>query len=232
MPTADPSVRAERILDAAAHLIAHYGYDKTTVGDIAHEAGVSKGAVYLHWESKDDLFEALLAREMKQLMADLQARVEADPEGGTIPHLYRHALQALVAKPFVKALFVRDARVLGDWARRQGPPRSAQRFLFRQEYVRQMQEAGLLRADLSAKEMAFVFAVLSHGLLAVQAHLSREESLPLEESISVLAEVVRRSLIPESPGDAELGKRALRQYLDEASGQLEARDSEARARSL
>ena len=46
--------RERRILDAAVRLIAHYGYDKTTVGDIAHEAGVSKGAVYLHWPGKDD----------------------------------------------------------------------------------------------------------------------------------------------------------------------------------
>ena len=55
--------RADRILDAASKLIVHYGYDKTTVSDIAREAGVSKGAIYLHWASKDDLFEALIFRE-------------------------------------------------------------------------------------------------------------------------------------------------------------------------
>ncbi len=45
--------RAQRILDAAANLIAHYGYDKTTVDDIARAAGVSKGAIYLHYRSKE-----------------------------------------------------------------------------------------------------------------------------------------------------------------------------------
>ena len=56
--------REQKILDAAATLFVHYGYDKTTVSDIAREAGISKGAIYLHYESKDDLFEALLIREM------------------------------------------------------------------------------------------------------------------------------------------------------------------------
>ena len=64
MPKSDNEQREQRILDAALDLFVHYGYDKTTVSDIAHEAGVSKGAIYLHFESKDDLFEALLIREL------------------------------------------------------------------------------------------------------------------------------------------------------------------------
>jgi len=60
--------RERRILEAAAKLIAHYGFDKTTVSDIANEAGISKGAVYLHYKSKDDLFDALIIHEgMKML---------------------------------------------------------------------------------------------------------------------------------------------------------------------
>ena len=50
--------RQERILEAAAKLMAHYGYDKTTVSDIAEEAGISKGAVYLHYKGKEELFDA------------------------------------------------------------------------------------------------------------------------------------------------------------------------------
>src|SRR5215469_10283501 len=44
--------RGDRILDALATLIARWGYGKTTVDDIAREAGVAKGTVYLHWPSK------------------------------------------------------------------------------------------------------------------------------------------------------------------------------------
>jgi TetR/AcrR family acrAB operon transcriptional repressor len=40
--------RPSRILAVTARLMAHYGYDKTIVDDIAREAGMSKGAIYLH----------------------------------------------------------------------------------------------------------------------------------------------------------------------------------------
>ncbi len=45
--------RAERILDAAAALIQRWGYNKTTIDDIAKQAGVAKGTIYLHWKTRD-----------------------------------------------------------------------------------------------------------------------------------------------------------------------------------
>ncbi|MCB0031981.1 MAG: helix-turn-helix transcriptional regulator, partial [Anaerolineales bacterium] len=45
MEKSDNPERETRILQAAAQLFAHYGFDKTTVSDIAREAGVSKGAI-------------------------------------------------------------------------------------------------------------------------------------------------------------------------------------------
>ena len=67
------SERAERILDAANRLFVRYGYDKTTVGEIADEARVSKGAIYLHWKSKEDLFEALIFREEPGISAGVKS---------------------------------------------------------------------------------------------------------------------------------------------------------------
>ena len=54
------------MLDAAAALIAHYGYDKTTVDDIAREAGVAKSTLYSRWKTKDALFNALIWRETRR----------------------------------------------------------------------------------------------------------------------------------------------------------------------
>src|SRR4051794_30101091 len=48
-------IRETRLLDAATRLFARFGFDKTSVDDIARAAGVSKGAVYLHWPSKFSL---------------------------------------------------------------------------------------------------------------------------------------------------------------------------------
>jgi AcrR family transcriptional regulator len=111
MKSPDPVSRPTRILEAAARLITHYGFDKTTMEDIAHEAGVSKGALYLVWSSKDKLFDALLAFEMKRFLRDFLERMERDPEGGRIANLYRWAA-GLAGEPLdVCALHTRQPRL-------------------------------------------------------------------------------------------------------------------------
>lgn len=55
------------ILNAAQNLFARYGYDATGVADICQEAGVSKGAFYYHFPSKQALFLDLLEEWLKDL---------------------------------------------------------------------------------------------------------------------------------------------------------------------
>ena len=55
------------ILDAAIKLFRHYGYRRTSMEDIAREAGVAKGTLYLYFDSKDQLFHAL-TQQLKDLI--------------------------------------------------------------------------------------------------------------------------------------------------------------------
>jgi len=50
-----------RILDAARDRMNHYGFKKTTIDEVAADAGVGKGTVYLYFESKEDLALAIMA---------------------------------------------------------------------------------------------------------------------------------------------------------------------------
>ncbi|MGE5603191.1 MAG: TetR/AcrR family transcriptional regulator, partial [Nitrososphaerales archaeon] len=50
----------EHLLTAASHLFTRYGYDATGVAEICDDAGVSTGAFYHHFPSKQALFLALL----------------------------------------------------------------------------------------------------------------------------------------------------------------------------
>jgi len=62
MPKVVPAYREEaksRILDAAIKVFAEKGYHEATMDDIAKRLGVSKGAIYLYFSSKEDLFEAM-----------------------------------------------------------------------------------------------------------------------------------------------------------------------------
>ena len=96
--------RAERILDAASTLILRYGYHKTTTEDIAREAGVGKGTLYLHWNTREALFAALILREKVAMAEDIKQRLACDPAGATLRGLFKHAALALMHRPLLKAV--------------------------------------------------------------------------------------------------------------------------------
>lgn len=52
----------QKILDAAEQRLWHYGFKKTTIDEIASDAGVGKGTVYLYFEGKEDIGLAIIAQ--------------------------------------------------------------------------------------------------------------------------------------------------------------------------
>jgi TetR/AcrR family fatty acid metabolism transcriptional regulator len=59
--------RTTEILDAARRVFARGGYNDTTVDQIAEEAGVAKGTVYLYFSSKQEVFRAALRNGLAEL---------------------------------------------------------------------------------------------------------------------------------------------------------------------
>lgn len=64
--------RREQILNAARHCFIQNGYAKTRVDDIARAASLSKGGVYFHFESKRQIFDALLEQQVERTMTRLR----------------------------------------------------------------------------------------------------------------------------------------------------------------
>jgi AcrR family transcriptional regulator len=54
--------RRTQILDAAARVFAEHGYHRTTVREVAREAGIADGTIYLYFSSKQELLLALIAQ--------------------------------------------------------------------------------------------------------------------------------------------------------------------------
>jgi AcrR family transcriptional regulator len=66
-----PEVRQAQILDAAYRVFAEAGFSDARMEDIARDASVSKGTIYLYYPTKTALFEALLLRDLKPRIAML-----------------------------------------------------------------------------------------------------------------------------------------------------------------
>ncbi len=67
----DP-VKREQILEGAKRVFMRSNFDAASMNDITREAGVSKGTLYVYFENKEDLFEALIARERSRIVSSIK----------------------------------------------------------------------------------------------------------------------------------------------------------------
>jgi AcrR family transcriptional regulator len=65
------------ILQAARAVFARQGYSETVVEDIATQAGIAKGTLYLYFPSKEQIYLAALLEEARQMDADSRAAMAA-----------------------------------------------------------------------------------------------------------------------------------------------------------
>src|ERR1700689_2986545 len=69
--------RHQEVLEAARCIFARLGYAATNVEEIAKEAGMAKGTVYLYFKSKEEVFAALLASDLESLVSKTIDRMSA-----------------------------------------------------------------------------------------------------------------------------------------------------------
>jgi AcrR family transcriptional regulator len=93
----DAACRRELILKVADRLLRHYGPQKTTVADVAREAGVGVGTVYLEFPSKDAIVEALSRARHGAVLDAMRAAAQAGPYAGRLTGALDARLDALFA---------------------------------------------------------------------------------------------------------------------------------------
>ncbi len=223
----DNDERQQQILDAAAAVIIRLGYDKTTMSDIAEEAGASRRTVYQYFNGKEELFEALLCREYLQYAQTWLDYIEADPRGGTIGGFYRALFHAVNSRPLIAAMLRRDRRVVGNYLRKRDN-------LFSQMYsgvntadfFQALQAAGAIRQDIDAAVILHIVEMLSYGQLTIADFKPPDQFPPYDAVMEALADMMDRALLPEddAPGtgaNSEAGKAIVRQITAAARAQME-----------
>lgn len=188
--------RASSILDAAADLLLRWGYKRVTIDDIAKQTGIGAGTIYLHWKTKEALFEAVMLREAVAVWRALLAGVRADPEEVLIHRVMRSLFLVTRQRPLACALFTRDVNLLGKLA--QGPlMQAAQQMVPSEEFVTMLRDLGLLRTDMSLSLQAYAFAATVTGFSLVDPFVEHEGTLTLEEKAEAMAQTIRDAFEPE-----------------------------------
>ncbi len=208
-------LREERLLDVAASLLMRWGYRKTTLDDVAREAGVGKGTIYLHWKDKQDLFRAAIWRASHQASEDLKQRIAADPEGGLPHRLWMHSMLAAIANPLVAAMIKGQSDLFQGLIGAFDPKARQQLVGNAETYVVQLQQAGLIRTDLPVPVITYLIASLKMGIVSAPELVGQENMPSLEQLAVALSDLLRRWLEPEQlPSDTSVGKQALGEWLE------------------
>jgi AcrR family transcriptional regulator len=209
--------RANRILDAAAALILRWGYNKTTVDDISRQSGVAKGTIYLHWKTREDLFSALIFRENVEFLVDFERSTTENPSGATLRSVIEHVALAIMKRPLLMAVLLRDLDVLGRLARsEQGNTVGVEKLTAFKAYLEFLRERHLVRTDISLEQQMYMLSAVFMGFFLVEPLMPDEFRLSDEERADLMAETVHRALgsgHPASPEELRAVSTVFSQYL-------------------
>jgi len=90
----DHSVR-DQVVEAATQHFGHYGYEKTTVSDLAKAIGFSKAYIYKFFDSKQAIGEVICANRLAMIMAIVEAAMaEAPTASERLRRLFRALVEA------------------------------------------------------------------------------------------------------------------------------------------
>ncbi len=158
--------KKECILVAAARAFARFGFKKTSVEDIAKDAGVAKGTVYLACDTKEDLFYQAVHREVRDWMAEIAKLI--DPRQPADQLLIRSAqagIDYMNRRPLVRELlFGQHHIILPEWGERL----DALRALGRQNCTEVLKigvKQGIFRSDVDLDEVSRIlqdFMIATH----------------------------------------------------------------------
>ncbi len=162
------AVRIDQILDAALRAFGAEGFAATRIDDIAALAGLSKGGVYAHFRSKEEIFEALLVRSLSPLPQEAPADSDDTADALTQIEAVIRRMYARLADPAtvltLRLLFADGCRVpdrVGHWRAVTIAP-----YLARIEVlVNQGMDRGVFRRGVLARAPWLVIAPGVHAAL-------------------------------------------------------------------
>lgn len=191
--------REQLILRAAGELLLEKGYHETSMEDIAAHVGISKGAVYLHFASKEELVRALMERGMCHFLdaldatlsrplpprEKLQAVLEQVYSGISNAH-YRLFSVAFRSPEFMRQMADRQQKFAALW---EGPMQRVA------AVFDEGKAAGEFDTEIPTAVMVSMFAnILNFASRDTFQRLVMEQGMPLEEVVGYVSHVFFRGI--------------------------------------
>lgn len=195
----EAAITRDTLLKAALTIFSRKGYAAATLGNIAEEAGVTRGAIYWHFGSKAELYKALL-QEYNSLGGQIMQK--AVEEGGSLLDILRrifvYQMTAVETNASLRAMMeltlFRAERVPElDEIRQQQTENSKTLVANIAAALQQGTAAGELRSDMDAQEMARAFLAYQNGLIYLW--LQDPKAFSLKDSAPALIDMYLEGII-------------------------------------
>ena len=154
--------KRDRIMNAAIASFAQHGYHQATIADVAREAGVAAGTIYLYFENKDDLLVSIFEEKVQRFIQAFHQRLSQEENAEVklrkLVHLHLFEMQN---HPDLAAVFQLELRQSRHFM--SAYPKTDLKVYFDLigDIIEEGQQQGLFRKDLylSAVKKAFFGAL-------------------------------------------------------------------------
>lgn len=180
------------LLAAGERRFSSYGLAKTTVDELTHDAGISKGAFYRFYESKEDLFFELIDRYERTVRAEIE-EAAAGSSAARLGIALKHYLCRVAEEPMMESL------LNGDTTRQlwRGGSKAARRRNMESDFafVQRLLPSGAIDHRVMAGMLRSLFFLIPH----------REEigEEVFEEVIDHLVDAVTAHIFEHASGEGE-----------------------------
>lgn len=188
----------QRLMEAAISVFAGAGFERATVDEIVRQAGFSKGAFYVHFESKDDLFRAMLEERISHQLETFRLGVD---HSLPVAHNLRTILGAVFGLVREDPLWAPLFLEFGAHAARNDNVRRRLATMYERwreliiDILNASRDAGRIRKDIDLKFNAIMIIAAVEGSI-LQSHLA-PDTVSLEEIVEPLARTLTEWLTGE-----------------------------------
>jgi TetR/AcrR family fatty acid metabolism transcriptional regulator len=190
------SEKRERILEGALRAFAKKGFYNTKVSEIANEAGVADGTIYLYFKNKDDLLISLFEDRMVFLIDRLQSELEA-VGGGVLDQLrcvVEMHFQLAIEEPELAEFITVELRQSSKFVKEYENPKFHDYLHVLASLITRGQEEGVLRSDVDRRVAArALFGSLDEVLLFLT--LSKSGAVDVSEEARQVADIFISGLV-------------------------------------
>lgn len=194
----------EQLLDAAEEHFGRYGYKKANVADIAHQAGISKGSLYLFFDAKGELFAEVALRIESRMRQELRQEMQRSfwSPLERLESFFRAHLEALGDHPVMWIMLEPEeaSAVFRDISPESRARMMREDLSYFEEFLQEWRDEGWI-VDIDSE----LLTALVRSLYAISLHKDLVGRERYADVVDLLVESLARRLCPDPLSEGDNG---------------------------